>query len=80
MSPSLSPYQFPSPSPLIAFSTSPCASQALPPFTTPSRIDQQGSDKEDEEAIARVDSNYEDAVINAEDGQGLVLEVEAERC
>lgn len=72
VSPSLSPYQFPSPSPLIAFSTS--------PFTTPSRVDQQGSDREDGEAVARVDSSYDDAEINGEGGPGLVLELEAESC
>lgn len=27
-----------------------------------------------------MDSNYEDAEINGEDGQGLVLEMEAESC
>lgn len=71
-SPSLSPYQSPSPSPLTAFSTSPCAPQAFPPSLLP-----PGSDKEDEEAVARVDSSSDDAEMNGEDGQGLLFEMEA---
>lgn len=79
-SPSVSPSLCPSPSPLIAFSTSPCASQAFPPFTTPSRIDPEGPDREDAEAITPVDPNCGDAEINGEDGQGLLSEMEAESC
>lgn len=77
VSPSLSPYQSPSPSPQIAFSESPPASLASPPFTAPLRIDQPGSDKKDEEATAGVDSNDEGGGINGEDGQGVILQMEA---
>lgn len=76
MSPSLSPYQFPSLSPLIPFNSS-CASLAFPPFTAPLTIDQQGSDKGDEEAIAGMDCNDEGGEINGDDRQGLLSQMDA---
>lgn len=76
VSPSLSPSQFPSLSPLIP-SNSSCTSLAFPPFTAPLTIDQQGSDKGDEEAIAGMDCNDEGGEINGDDGEGLLLQMDA---
>lgn len=76
VSPSLSPSQFPSLSPLIP-SNSSCTSLAFPPFTAPFTIDQQGSDKGDEEKIAGMDCNDEGGEINGDDGQGLLLQMDA---
>ncbi|TWW74508.1 ras and Rab interactor 1-like isoform X1 [Takifugu flavidus] len=75
VSPSLFPYQFPSLSPLIP-SNSSCTSLSFPPFTAPLTIDQQGSDKGDEEAIAGIDCNDEGGEINGDDGRGLLLQMD----
>ncbi|XP_059208132.1 ras and Rab interactor 1-like [Centropristis striata] len=90
-SPSLSPYQSPSPSPKIPFPLSPFTSSSFPQLAeqayqtpaTPSRPDQQRSEREAEEEGAGADENKEEDDETKEkvhvkrEEEGLVLQMNA---